>query len=290
MAMKSQTQRSLLMGFVGSIACCGLVGIYCLTLGQWGPFEARVLGTTAAVGAASILALASAIPWERRRWHPIGLLGLVAVPVALILVLVAIWMEGSLGWPNMEYLLKAMGVACVLAVALPHVGLLSLAHLRRQYGWVRGVSVMVIAMLGGQIILTIFVDPHGDGWLRFMGALGILVTCGTIAVPILHRVSIIRTREAIRTVELAITLTCPRCETSQHLCVGRSACAACGLVILIEIEEEQCPTCGYALYKLESAVCPECGTPIMKPKQAEVHGASSTASDGQSPGADQGKG
>ena len=175
MAMRSQTQRSLLLGFIGSIVCCGLVGVYCLVMGQFGTFEARVLGTTAVVGAASILGLASAIPWERRRWHPIGPIGLATVAVALILVLVAIW--GDLPWRSRVPLmfLKTVGVACVVGVALPHVGLLSLARLRREYGWVRRGTVYVIAALAAMIAYTIITEIDDDEWLRAMGVVGIAV-------------------------------------------------------------------------------------------------------------------
>ncbi len=264
MAMRSQTQRGLLFGFIGSILCCGLVGIYCLVIGQMGSFEARVLGTTAVVGAASILGLACAIPWERRRWHPIGPIGAAAVAVALILVLIAIWGEPWYWqWQWEEEFFKTMGIACVAGVALPHVALLSLARLRREYGWIRRMTVVTIAMLSCAIACAIIVEPDGDLWARAIGVLAIADICGTIAVPILHKVSAIRTREDVRTVELAVSLTCPRCQRVQELLVGRSKCAECGLKFRIEIEEENCPTCGYPLYRLESSVCPECGTSIV---------------------------
>ncbi|UCC31673.1 MAG: hypothetical protein JSU86_05215, partial [Phycisphaerales bacterium] len=242
----------------------GLVGIYCLVVGRMGWLEERVLGTTAVVGTASILGLASAIPWERRRWHPIGPVGLAAVAVALVLVLVAIWVD--LPWPRpaREAFYKTMGVACVVGIALPHVGLLSLARLRREYGWVRRCTAYVIAALAAMIAFTIIteIDGRDDEWFRAMGVVGITVVCGTIAVPVLHRVSAIRVREAIRTVELLLSITCPRCNKTQDLPVGRSKCAQCGLKFLIEIDEEHCQTCGYPLYRLESTACPECGTPI----------------------------
>jgi len=257
--MESQTQRTLLFGFIGSIVCCGLVGIYCLLVGDMGAFEGRVLVTTLAIGCASILGLASAIPWERRRWHPIGPGGLIAVSAALVLALPAIWIAQS-SLPEDFY--SAVAVAYVIAVALPHIGLLSLARLRRGYEWVRLGSVIAVILLAVLISGAILTESDDDAWFRIMGVLAILVICGTIAVPLLHRVSAIRVREAVRTVELALSLTCPRCAKTQEVPVGRSKCVDCGLKFSLEIEEEHCPTCGYPLYKLHSSVCPECGTPI----------------------------
>ena len=262
MALRSKTQRTLLLSFIASIAFCGLVGIYCLILGTFDELAGRVLITTAAVGAASILALASAIPWERRRWNPIGMCGLVVVGLSLLLVLGAIW------WPPLyldtEWFYKLMFISCVAAVAAPHVGLLSLARLRRQYEWIRIAGVIVIVLLAGQITLSIAIEIAIESWYRSMGVLGILDVCGTIAVPVLHLISTIRAREDIQTVDAGatISMTCPRCGKSQKFSVGRSRCNHCDLKLSIEIEEEHCSKCGYSLYKIESAVCPECGTLI----------------------------
>ena len=259
MAMTSQAQRALLFCFIGSIVCCALAGIYCLLVGRMGDFEARILGTTGVFGGASILGMASAVPWERHRWHPIGLLGLIAVAVAIVFLLVAIWFEPS--WREFGFY-KTMFIACVVAIALPHVGLLSLARLRRGYEWVRFAAVAAIALLAGQIVLSILAEIDEEGWYRVMGVLAILDVSGTLAVPILHRISGIRAREDIQTTVLVLSLTCPRCSQAQQLPVGQSKCAACGLRFSIEVEEEHCAKCGYPLYQLRSAVCPECGTPI----------------------------
>ncbi len=265
MAMKSQTQRGLLIGLVASIASCGLVGVWCLLVGNFGSFEGKVLGTTATVAGASILGLASAIPWERRRWHPVGPFGMACVAIAFVLVVVAIWSEP---WRWNDRVLshnfeRALGIACVAGVAFPHIGLMSLARLRRDYRWIRFCTLTAVALLAIQIDITILLEPNDDAWFRFMGIVGIFVACGTVAVPILHRVSAIKKREAVKTVELALSMTCPRCELAQQLPAGRSKCSQCGLRFLIEIEEESCEQCGYPLYKLESATCPECGTPIV---------------------------
>jgi hypothetical protein len=248
----------LLFAFIGSIACCGLAGIYCLLVGGIGWLEERVLLTTTAVGTASILGLASAIPWERRRWHPIGAVGMIVVAVTLGLVLVPIWYRGA----EHEWYFKMMSAAMVASVAVPLVGLVGLARLRAQYEWVRLGTVAAISVLAGQACVSIVFDVYGSEWFRLMGALAIVTVCGTIAVPILHRVSAIRVRESIQTTELQITLTCPRCQRTQTLPVGQSKCGYCGLGLSIMIEEAHCRVCGYPLHGLMSATCPECGTPL----------------------------
>lgn len=270
MAMRSQTQRTLLLGFIASIVFCAAVGIYCLLVGQMSAFVGRVMATAGAVAATSILALIAAIPTELRRWHPIGPFGLISATAALGLSLIEIWAPYPWALPiSRNGFEQVLGVSWVAAVMFPHLGLLSLARLRSQWNWVRRGTVLVVAVLALQISITIcFGDLVEDEWMRGMGVLAIAVACGTIAVPILHRVSAIRLREAVRTTELAVEITCPRCAKCQTLAVGRSKCAQCGLGFSIEIEEENCKKCGYPLYKIESAVCPECGTPIFRPAVA----------------------
>ena len=265
--MRTRTQRSLLLAFVISIACCGVVGIYCLLIGRMGSLERQILATASVVGGASILALTGAIPWERSRWHPIGPLGVLSTALAMVLLLIAVWLQPS----SRTSFYEAMGVSCVIGVALPYIGLLSLARLRRQYGWVRRMTIVAIILLATSISYVIVVDPSWQAqrfWMRLIGIFSILSACGTIAVPIMHRVSVIRVREEVKTVELLLTMTCPRCEKPQQLPAGRSRCTQCGLKFRIDIEEEQCKTCGYPLYLLTSAVCPECGTPIAEDEEA----------------------
>ncbi len=258
MAMQSQTQRTLLLAFILSLAGCGLCGIYVLIIGDFGDFEARVLATTASIGAASILGLAAAIPHEQRRWHPVGLLGLIAVTAALMLALILIWRVVD----ESERMGKTLGIACTFAVAFPHVGLLGLARLHRRFDWVRALTVATIVLLSIQICYMILAEDGGEGLFRLLGVLAIITVCGTIAVPVLHRVSAIHAIQNVKTAEVSLSLTCPRCGKLQMLPIGRSRCGQCGLRLMIEIDEEVCRKCGYSLYKLESPFCPECGTPI----------------------------
>lgn len=260
MALTSRTQRVLLKVFIWSIVGCGAIGITCLLVGTFGWVESRVLLTSGTVSGLALLGLASATVWERKRWQPLGPLGVGAGVVTLIITLIAIWVKFD--WPEEEKVHKAVACSWIATITLTHIALLALARLKRSYEWVRGVTITGILLLALQIIFSIITEADDDLWIRGMGVLAIATACGTVAVPLLHRMSALRTREAVRTVELELSLTCPRCELTQQLGVGRRKCKGCGLGINIEIEEEHCATCGYPLYKLESAFCPECGMPI----------------------------
>lgn len=259
-SMSSRLQRTLLLGFVGSIVLCGLIGIYVIAFGSFGWFEARVLSSTVVIGAASVLAMGAAVVWEseRRRWLGTG--GVFATTLATMLLLATIWERvGSL---DSELTWRSVWALGVFAVACPLAGLLGLARLHRAYEGVRIAVFICIALLSALLLwLAIDTSIPSDLMIRAIAVLAILAVVGTIAVPILHRVSHIGRDEAVVTTALQLKIECPRCARSQVVPAGRSACA-CGLRFRIEIEEEHCSKCGYALYGISSGVCPECGTPV----------------------------
>lgn len=262
MALHSRSQRSLLILFLVAIGTCGALGAIALLFGQGSDFLERILASTAAVAAASILALAAAVPTEARRWRPIGPVGLVLTSVTLGLWLFIIWADFR--WYDHKWLMKLLIVLSALSVAVPHAGLLAMARLHRGYEWARRMTLIGITALVGLLIsVVVFEIPESDVWGRLMGALAIAATCGTIAVPIFHRMSRIRDRAAVEHIGLSVSLVCPRCGTSQAMRIGRSQCIQCRLHLAIAIEEEQCAQCGYPLFGLSGASCPECGAPIV---------------------------
>jgi hypothetical protein len=257
MAISSRARRSLLFSFIVSLCMCGAIGIYTLVFGKFSWLEVQVLLTTCEIGGASILAMVGAIAWDTRRWHPLG-------PIAMIVVVIALLMLISVTWglrPDIagDLYEKLTFSVCIAAVALPHICLLSLARLHRGFEWVRFGTIGVIVALAAIILWIVLTPAGGDEWMRLIGVLAIVDACGTIAVPILHRVSGIAARERVVTTDLSLSVTCPRCAKTQTLPTGLSRCE-CGLKIRIEIEEEHCRKCGYSLYKAASGVCPECGT------------------------------
>jgi ribosomal protein L37E/uncharacterized membrane protein len=276
MSMQSTTQRKLLLGFIASICLCGIIGIYCLAVGDMSRLQERILGTTVIVAALFILALAAALPWHRRTWHPIGPISFIPLLPTLVLALLEIWPSLVQDrWTNANYeyrkvLNEAMAISWTIAVALPLIGLLSLARLKRQWEWVRNTTAVFILALSLELILGILFEISVDEWWRLTGVTAILATCGTITVPILHRVSSIPRHQEVHTAELMLSISCPRCGRTEKLPAGRSQCSHCALRFVIQIEEETCRQCGYPLYKIESAVCPECGTPIAREDPTEA--------------------
>lgn len=265
MAIRSQTQRVFLFGFIASICGCGLVGIWVFAAGNFGSFEGRILGTTFLAAGIFLLALLAAVPTARRTWHPIGPIAMASLPIPLVLTLMEIWRDysGSTDWDYYRELERWIGASWTVSLTLCCTSLVSLARLRRSWRWIIGATVIVGWLLAFLILCVIFGDLSEDPWARIVGIDSILTVCGLISLPILHKLSAIPASEHVVTTKLELSLTCPRCEKTQVLTVGESTCSQCKLKFKIEIEEDHCRKCGYVLYKLESPICPECGTPVM---------------------------
>lgn len=270
MAFQSRTQRTFLTMFIVCICSCALGGVVILLTDLRGMFIERTLVTLAAIGGSSLLALGAAIPTELRRWHPLGPCALGVICVTLAVSLVSIWVSYQY-WP--DDLEKFMGTGWLWSVELTVTGLLSLARLHARWNCIRTTTVVLLAIAGLQITATLWMDIHqGDDWFRLMSILLILGLCGVLVTPVLHHLSRTRLREDVRTTNLTLSLTCPRCQKTQEMAVGRSKCAGCGLKFDIDIEEETCRKCGYSLFQIQSAVCPECGTPIFSPPRSAEAG------------------
>jgi hypothetical protein len=257
MALTNRTQRALLFGVITTVVVGGLVGTYCLIFGRLNWLLERVVLSTVALGIATILGLISAHVWERRRWYPLGMVATIADSLTLAYALLLIWWDDL----HQDSYIRGFVIACTLAVAWSLTALLSLARLRGGYARVQFMTLFAIVLLAALIIMLVLEVEFApeDIWIRAMGILAICVVCGTISVGVLHRVTAIREREAIRTFTPEIRLTCPRCASAQQVRIGYAKCSACGLKFHIQIEEDRCPRCGYLTYRLASAACPECG-------------------------------
>ncbi len=270
MRTSARAQRYLLLAFVGSLVICAAMGVFVIASDTRSATAWAILAITALFAAASILGLVDVVVWARRRWHPVGLVGLAFAIAAFALSSPVVWIECVGTWrvfgpgphPYYDLMCRISGIAWIAAVAITIVAALSLAQLDPRYRWVRRWTIIVNLLLAAYVAHWVWngrplIDESTA--FRHINVLFIILGCGSLAVPVLHRITTIRAREAVRTTDLRLSLTCPRCAHTQTVAVGRSRCVQCNLGFLLEIEEDLCPGCGYPLYQLSSGACPECG-------------------------------
>lgn len=255
--MKTQHQKAFLTTTVVALGAAALMGVFAIfvDLGNTGE---KVLATTLFVAMSGVLSLAGAT--AAAHGSSLGRPGMVLACLALPPALTMVWASGgSLTAGAEDWLIKGAGCLAVASAALAHSGLLSLASLGR-FRWILSTTRVVAAALAvfaiAQIIDSFYVE---DMLGKIVAAAGVFATFGTLALPILHRMSKMGVVGLVTVAaDAAISLTCPRCGSTEEVRPGESSCSSCDLGFSIELRENRCP-CGYSLYGLTGENCPECG-------------------------------
>ncbi len=206
-----QLKRTFLLGVIGSLSFAALLGIWAFLFQSYNDTYFKIIMTTLTAALFSMTSLGAAVVLERGRWRGAMIGAFVLSGLGLLVYLPMIWFEPNYRWPFWDTAIRIMIWLATWAVALPHMGLLSLAPLKGFYLWLRRAalgSVMVLA-----ISITIYVlvegEPDEDFWIRVIGVLGILSALGTITVPILAKISGIDKDAGVESTPLDLKITCP---------------------------------------------------------------------------------
>jgi hypothetical protein len=226
----NQLRRATLWLLVASLVAGAILGVYAILVGDFGATELKILSTTFAIAFFSVTALGCAIPLERARAHAVPVAGLCASAAGFLLWLVIIWADGA----HSEEWYKAASIAGIWAFSAAHSGLLALAQLRGSEAWISWAENTVIATFAAVLTVLVVGEQWGEGAIRLLGILAILDGCGTIVIPVLHRLA----RGEIAA-EGFVRLICPRCGHRAHIKLGGDACPSCNALISVEVEPGQ---------------------------------------------------
>lgn len=246
------------------ICIVALVGILTILFGPFRTTIEEVLQSMLAIGCAVLASAAVTAPLSSGRWRIRGYLAYAAILAALAMTLLIIWVW-AFRWPIGYWDPQGTTVSLWAIVAYSTLSALtSMARLKQQWRWVRHATLACGALFALQCsTLAISMSDLPDAWFKLMATLAILCGSGAVTIPILHLTAKDRVVTELLTTGISFPMTCPRCQRSQEISIGRSKCSACGLKFSIEIEEEHCGKCGYPLYQIRSGQCPECGTPFL---------------------------
>ena len=133
----------------------------------------------------------------------------------------------------------------------------------RFRGWASAMPAITAGLtltLAG--ILTLAAAEQGlqDTLRRIAIAIGILDATALVTVVLVLRArrSSPDTEDFVKHID-GLPLKCPRCSAPRLATLGESACASCGLVLLLAVRDDQCPACRYDLRGNAEPRCPECG-------------------------------
>jgi len=231
------------------IACIWWPGYFDDTTG-------RATVATVTLVAFYILAVPSADSCERRIQPTLSSLGLLVCSVAYGMCLMCIWGP----YTELKDFSKATAIACIIAFSLAHTALLIRVPGQRTVARLLEASLVCVWLLAAMASASVIWEIQAEYWYRWLGAVGVLDACGSLALLIMAKLRQVGKIEKLRTTATQIELRCPRCTVPQTVDVGAARCSSCGLKFRIEIEEPRCAQCDYLLWQLPERRCPECGT------------------------------
>ena len=193
----AQTRKAFLKGFLGFLVVTAVLAIYSILTDTFGPLQAKILGTSAIISAASILSMACAAFLERRRIPWLGFTGIASAVAAALVSIIAIWGEIE----NRD-MIRAIMSLVVVAVGFAHAFLLVLPQLDRNQEWVQKASSTIIAVLAIMLIAMIWGDFESEWYARILSVMAILTGLVTLTVPLMMRLRK-ESHEAVR--KLALT-------------------------------------------------------------------------------------
>ena len=182
-------KKTFLYTLIGSIAVSTLLGIWAILSGEFGEFQAKILGTTLTVVGTSLLGLACGAFLEsphsgEKILKTIPIAGIILAFVAAITVLIMIWGQLDNIW-------KIASISAIFAFSLAQLSLLSLAQLSQKFQWVLVAAYFVILSLASINSILIIVEPSSESnfILRLIGVLTVVDASLTVMIPVLHRLS-----------------------------------------------------------------------------------------------------
>jgi hypothetical protein len=161
------------------------IGITFIVSGSFGETQARLLATTAALAAFSLMALPSLLHLERGRIMHLARFAVVATVAAFMLTISTLW-EMFSSEPSEG---KIWATLVIVAFASNHISLLFLATPRnRLMRACLNATTVVLTALAALLVMAMWAGVDSEPVLRTAGVLAILDVLGTIAVPILARI------------------------------------------------------------------------------------------------------
>jgi len=265
------SSRMALRAFLVLVAGSAMLGLlYILDVVQ----DTRLIASAATLAVGCLATLVAALVADHGRFPRAMRASTVVGWVGVAVWLFMIWFESAFDWRDREVIARIGGVFTLCAVW----GIFSGVTLAPR---TNGPAVVAVrwtvfalstfwaafgefALAQPDVAEWILGTLIGQQWSeRIIPASAVLVGAGSLAQPVMLRLSVSRLGEgAIRGRRARVSLGCPRCGSACALETNiDGACPACKLSIRVEVDEPRC-SCGFLLYGLDSPACPECGAMI----------------------------
>ena len=181
----SRPSRLGLIVLVCSLVTSAVIGVIFILIGDFNETGTRVLATAGTFAGFSVITLPSLFLIERARYRFLTLTGLTASICFFATVIILIWgvdaFDQGLFW-------KIFGTFGVASFSVNHILLMLIPQPVRLYVRMsQRITVLVIAIVATLILLALWTGEFYG--VRVFASLGVLDALGTIAIPILVRIS-----------------------------------------------------------------------------------------------------
>lgn len=174
--------RTLIVALVVS----AIIGIVIFLVGDFGETEIKLLFTTLAIGGFSLTGLSSSTIHTHREFKLFAVTGMLVSVIGFLMTIIAIW---EIVDPDDMW--QTVLVFVILALSIAHVSLLFQIRPKSKnikytlIGTIVFISIVALMLIKS----TINKFEENEFYFRLLGVFAILDVLGTIATPILNRIT-----------------------------------------------------------------------------------------------------
>ncbi|MFZ2537634.1 MAG: hypothetical protein WAX04_01880 [Oscillospiraceae bacterium] len=185
----SKLKKIFLITMIVSLSISALIGILVILVGNLGEMEARILGTTLALGGFSLVGLCCSTIYDKPKYKIFSAAGMVVCILAFVHSTLLIWQ--AYGIDNWEWPLKLLVSFIIISLSMGQISILLLINYKNKKARnVLWITIGLICVVGFMLLAMVYdlIDGGTEVFFRFLSVFAILDALGTITTPILKKI------------------------------------------------------------------------------------------------------
>lgn len=179
-------KKYFLRTLIVALVISAVIGIVIFLVGDFGETEIKLLFTTLAIGGYSLTGLSCSTIHNRAKFKSFSVIGMLISVFAFLTTIIAIWdiIDPDDMW-------QTVLIFIILSISMAHISLLlQIRPKSKKIKYSLFATIIfgtIVALMLIKSTITKFEDS--EFYFRLLGVFSILVVLGTIATPILNRIS-----------------------------------------------------------------------------------------------------
>ncbi len=185
----SKLRKAFLITMIASLSISALMGILVILIGTLGETEAKILGTTLALGGFSLIGLCCSTLYDKINYKMFSTAGMLVCILGFVHSTLMIWQV--YGTNNWELPLKVLGTFIIVSLSMAQASILLLIKYKnkktRNVLWTTVGLICVVALMLLAMVYEL-IDGGSELFFRTLSVFAILDALGTITTPILNKI------------------------------------------------------------------------------------------------------